>query len=155
LAKLKLEVESETVEAIPVPERATVCGLPGALSVILTEAVRLPVTKGLKVTLAVQSAPGASELLHPLLRRKSAASGPVTLTLAIVKVALPVLVSVTLWEALAVPTACLPNVRPAALVATPGVAIGVTDPPPPPQEVNEMEKIMPAAARIAVVVRRR
>jgi hypothetical protein len=43
---------------------ATLCGLPVALSVIATEALRAPVAVGLKVTLIEQFAPAASvELL--------------------------------------------------------------------------------------------
>ena len=49
---------------MPVPERLTVCGLPLALSVMLTEAVRLPLAEGLNVTLIVQWAPAATELPH-------------------------------------------------------------------------------------------
>jgi len=82
--------------AIPVPLSATVCGLPAALSVILTDAVRLPVAEGVKVKLTVQLALGATELPQVLVRTKSAALGPVTVTLAIFKVALPLLVKVTL-----------------------------------------------------------
>jgi hypothetical protein len=80
---------------MPVPLSATVCGLPAALSVIFTDAVRLPVAEGAKVTLAVQLAPGATGLPHVLVRTKSAAWGPVTMTLAIFKLALPLLVKVT------------------------------------------------------------
>jgi hypothetical protein len=43
-----------TTGAVPVPERLTVCGLFGALSVIRSVPVRLPVAFGLKVTLMVQ-----------------------------------------------------------------------------------------------------
>jgi hypothetical protein len=83
-------------EVTPVPLSATVCGLPAASSVILTAAVRLPVSEGLKVTLVVQLAPGASELPHVLVRTKSPAWGPVTTMLTIFKVALPLLVKVML-----------------------------------------------------------
>jgi len=96
LAKVRLLGEKLTTAAVPVPVRLTVCGLPAALSVIFTEAVRLPIPEGVKVTLAVQLAPGATELPHVLLREKSAALGPVTRTLVIFKVALPLLVKVTL-----------------------------------------------------------
>ena len=44
------------------PERVTVWGLPLALSVMLTEAVRLPLAEGLNVTLIVQLLPAATEL---------------------------------------------------------------------------------------------
>jgi hypothetical protein len=60
-------------EVMPVPLSATVCGLPAALSSIFTDAVRLPAAEGLKVTLAVQLAPGASELPHVLVTTKSKA----------------------------------------------------------------------------------
>ncbi len=40
--------------SVPFPERLTFCGLPLALSEMLTEAVRLPLAKGLNVTLIVQ-----------------------------------------------------------------------------------------------------
>ena len=51
---------------VPVPERLTVCGLPRALSVILTEALRLALAEGVNVTLIVQLAPAATELPHVL-----------------------------------------------------------------------------------------
>ncbi len=63
---------------MPVPERLTVCGLPLALSVMLTEAVRVPVAEGVKVTLIVQLAPAATELPHVLVCAKSPALVPVT-----------------------------------------------------------------------------
>ena len=61
--KVRLVGERLTpVGAVPVPERLTVWGLPLALSVMLSEAVRLPLAVGLKVTLTVQLAPAATEL---------------------------------------------------------------------------------------------
>jgi len=48
--------------SVPVPDRLIVCGLPLALSVMRTEAVRLPLAEGLNVTLMVQLAPAATEL---------------------------------------------------------------------------------------------
>jgi hypothetical protein len=46
--------------ATAVPDKATVCGLPLALSAMETEAVRVPVAVGLKVTLIAQLALAAS-----------------------------------------------------------------------------------------------
>jgi hypothetical protein len=46
--------------AVPVPVRATVCGLPAALSATAREALRAPVAEGVKVTLMVQLAPAAN-----------------------------------------------------------------------------------------------
>jgi hypothetical protein len=62
LPKERLVGERLAVAEVPVPERLTVWGLPVALSVILTEADRLPVAFGSKVRLIVQFAPGATEL---------------------------------------------------------------------------------------------
>jgi hypothetical protein len=47
---------------LPVPVRLTVCGLPPALSVMLIEAVRLPMAAGLNVTVIVQLPFAATEL---------------------------------------------------------------------------------------------
>jgi hypothetical protein len=47
---------------VPIPVRLTVCGLPAALSVTLSVAVRVSDVVGLKVTLMLQLAPAANEL---------------------------------------------------------------------------------------------
>ena len=62
LPKARLVGERLTTAAAPVPERLTVCGLPLALSVMLSEAVRLPLAEGVNVTLILHLALGASEL---------------------------------------------------------------------------------------------
>jgi hypothetical protein len=64
LAKAKLVGERLTAAAVlvPVPERLTVWGLPGALSAMLSVAVRAPLAEGVKVTLIVQLALAANEL---------------------------------------------------------------------------------------------
>ena len=67
MPKARLVAERLTRAAVPVPERLAVCGLPLALSVMLTEAVRLPLATGVKVTLMVQLAAAATELPHVLL----------------------------------------------------------------------------------------
>jgi hypothetical protein len=79
----------------PVPLKLTVWGLPGALSEMLKVPPRVPAAVGVKVTLIVQLAPAATELPQLLLWAKSLASVPVTARLAILRVALPVLVRVT------------------------------------------------------------
>jgi NAD-dependent oxidoreductase involved in siderophore biosynthesis len=59
-AKVKVDgvkVTSGVVPGAPVPVRATVCGVPAALSAMLTLAVRVPVANGLKVTEIVQLNP--------------------------------------------------------------------------------------------------
>ena len=65
LAKVRLALDRETAGAatlLPLPVRLTVCGLPAALSVIVTLAVLVPVAVGVNVTLIVQLAPAGTEL---------------------------------------------------------------------------------------------
>ena len=107
LPKLRLVAErlATGAAAVPVPERLTACGLPLALSVMLTEALRVPEAEGVKVTLIVQLAPVVSELPHVLVCAKSPALVPVTAMVVMLKVALPVLLRVTVRAALVVLTA--------------------------------------------------
>src|SRR5205823_1091657 len=53
-------VAGATVKSVPVPESATVCGLPGALSVIVSVPMREPSAVGVNVTLTAQLAPAAT-----------------------------------------------------------------------------------------------
>jgi hypothetical protein len=97
-----------TAGAVPVPVRATVCGLPLALSVIEREAVSLPLMVGLKVTEMVQLVPAAivAELppfRHESVSAKSPALVPVSPMLLMLRSALPLFVKVTVWAALVVP----------------------------------------------------
>ena len=80
---------------VAVPERATICGLPLALSVMLTEAERLPLAVGVKVTLIVQLLLAATELPQVLVWAKSLALAPVIARLVMLKAAVPVLLRVT------------------------------------------------------------
>jgi len=97
--------------AAPVPERATLWGLPLALSLTLTDAVRVPLAVGVKVTLIVHVFPAATELPQVLIWAKSPALVPVIVILVMLKGALPVLPRLTVWAALVVPTAWLAKVR--------------------------------------------
>ena len=82
--------------AVPVPERARVCGLPVALSVMLRIADSLPAVAGLKVTDKFAFAPGATVTGNVGIDdRKSALLAPVIETAEITKLAVPVFVSVT------------------------------------------------------------
>ena len=90
-AKLEGEILIVAPVLVPVPVRLTVCGLPVALSVRVTAAVRVPLATGLKVTLIVQLAPAATELPHVLVWAKSAGFMPASARLVRVKAALPVL----------------------------------------------------------------
>src|SRR5215467_11794432 len=47
-------------EPVPVPVRGAVCGLPGALSVMVSAALRIPEAVGEKVTDMLQLVPGVS-----------------------------------------------------------------------------------------------
>ena len=107
-----------TVKSVPVPVRLTVCGLFDASLVATREPVRVPDAVGVKVTAMVQTAPIASELPQLLLWVKSP---PGTMLLMLI-VAVPVLLSVTDWEALLVPTCWAANVSDGAekvAIATP------------------------------------
>src|SRR5437764_13284601 len=64
------------VEA-PVPVRVAVCGLPVALSVTATVAVRVPEAAGVNVTLIAQLAPAATAVPQGLLPAKFPPFGPV------------------------------------------------------------------------------
>ena len=100
----KLSDVGESLTAVPVPLRLTVCGLLAALSMIESVAVRLPVAE-VKVTLTAQVALGstvAPEQVSALLA-KSPAFAPLIVTVEIVRLALPVLVTVSAWGALVVP----------------------------------------------------
>ena len=109
LVKVSEEAERLTTgaeAAAPVPVRLTDCGLPEALSVMLKVPVRIPEAVGVNVTLMVQLAPAATELPQVSVSAKS----PLAEILVIVKVAEPVLLSVTVCAALVVPTVWLAKV---------------------------------------------
>jgi hypothetical protein len=78
--------------ATPVPVRLTVCVAGLTLSVMVMEPLREPAALGVKVTMRVQLALAATLVPQVLVWEKS----PLTVMLLIVRVALPVLVSVTL-----------------------------------------------------------
>ena len=93
LPKARLVEERLTTAAalVPVPERVAAWGLPLTLSVMDSEAVRLPLAAGLNVTLTEQLALAASELPQVLVWVKSLALAPVSAMLVMLIAALPVL----------------------------------------------------------------
>ena len=98
---------------LPVPDRLTVCGLPGALSVNDSVPVRRPFCVGEKLTFTMQLLPAANVLPQAFFggTAKSAKS-PVVAMLEMLSVAVPVLVTVTFFLPVAVvPTRILPQVR--------------------------------------------
>src|SRR4051794_22449648 len=111
----------------PVPASASWCGLPGALSVIVTLALRAPEAPGVNVTEIEQDAPAASVLGligQLFVWAKSLAFEPVTARPVIDSGALPTFVSVDDWAALVVPTPCEAKVRAGGVSATAGAGGG-------------------------------
>jgi hypothetical protein len=96
-----------TVKSWPVPVSVTVSGLPGALSVMVNIPVRLPPAVGVKVTLIWQLAAMANDAPQVLVSAKS----PEAEICVMFKAAVPVLLKVTLCDALAVPATCALYVR--------------------------------------------
>src|SRR5437764_5960869 len=94
----------EPVEPAPVPDRLTVCGLPVALSFTLSAALLVPLAVGENVTLMVQLAPRATELPQLVVWAKSLLFDPVMAMLVMLKEDEPLLVNVTGWDGLVVPT---------------------------------------------------
>ena len=109
--------------SLPVPERLTFCGLPLTLSEMLTEAVRLPLSKGVNVTLIVQREKAANDLPQVLVSEKSLAFVPVTVMLVMLKAALPVLFRVTVFAVLALFMGWLPKARLVGERPTPDVPV--------------------------------
>lgn len=107
----------------PVPESATVCGLPTASSLTVTLALREPVAEGEKVTEIVQVALTASvagATGQAFVCAKSPGFGPARPTLAIESGALPMFFNVTVCAGLVVPTVCAPKARLAGVNVTAG-----------------------------------
>lgn len=99
-------------------DTATVCGLPGALLVMVTVPTRLPATLGLKVTLRSQK-PDAPK---PAPQLFVTAKSPVVLMLVRLKTAPPVLVSLMVCTALVLPSAVAGKLIVVGLSATTGTA---------------------------------
>jgi hypothetical protein len=108
LPKLRLEglAESVTVAATPVPLRAMVLGELGALLVMLTLPVKLPAALGANKTLneAVPPAVTVAGVVSPLTLKLL----PLTAICEIVSEAVPVFVTVKLWD-LVCPSTMLPK----------------------------------------------
>ncbi len=107
------------------PFRLTTCGLPVALSAMVTAAVRLPAAEGVKSTLIVHFALAATEAPQVFACVKSAEFTPVTARLVMFRVALPVLVRTTAWGELAVLTDWLPKARLEGESRTQGMVVPV------------------------------
>jgi hypothetical protein len=84
----------------PVPVKATICGLPPALSVSVSDPERVPVFCGVNTTAMLQEAPAASDVPQLFVTAKSPRA-PILVT---ANADVPLLVRVTLCGALLVPT---------------------------------------------------
>ena len=89
------------------PVKLTICGLPAALSVIVTAPISDPVAIGVNLTLIWQLDPAPSAYLHVVVREM----GLLAVMTMDRSVAVPVLVIVTVCAALVVPTVCAANVK--------------------------------------------
>jgi hypothetical protein len=104
LPKVKPLVERFATAAVPapVPVRLIFCGLPLALSVMATEADRLPDEPGVNITAIVQLFPAATEAPQVVVSAKSPGLTPVTAIPEMFNEAFPVFVRVTDCAALVV-----------------------------------------------------
>jgi hypothetical protein len=108
----RLSGDKVATAAVPVPASPTVWGLPGASSVILIAALRLPTAVGVNVTLIWQLSLGARVAPQVFFSTaKSVVFAPVIPTLERVNVAPPVFVNVTVWGELVVLIVCGPKVK--------------------------------------------
>ncbi len=85
----KFRLVGESFAVVPIPLRLTFCGLPEALSLMFSAAVRVPDARGLNVTLMVQLASTANELPHVWFCAKSLALFPVIAMSVMLKVLVP------------------------------------------------------------------
>jgi hypothetical protein len=100
-----------------------------------TNALRFPVAVGANVTLITHVPCAATLLTHVLVWEKSPEFVPPTATLVMLRLAVPVLVSVTFCAGLVLPIFCATKVRLGHERLTTGVGVGAGVPPPlpPPQ----------------------
>jgi hypothetical protein len=134
-AKVKLVADRSTAGGVwPVPDSAMVCGEPLALSVMVIVAVSVPVAAGVKWPWMVQLAPPATLVPQLFANTNEEASVPVTAMLVMVKVAVPVLVSVTDCDALLDSTSSPAKVK---LLADRDTAGGVRPVPDSPMLCGE------------------
>src|SRR5256712_478744 len=104
-----------TAGTIPVPASDTNCGLPGASSVMVTVAVRALAAVGVNVRLTRQLAPATTVApfvqVVPAAMAKSPGFKPARTMLVMLRVAVPLLVRVTVCTGLVVMSRCVPKSR--------------------------------------------
>jgi hypothetical protein len=157
LLKVRLEGVTPAKGALPVPERVTVCVVPATLlllSVMVREAVRLPMAVAVNVTLRVQLPPAASEPPQVLVSPKSPGLAPVNAMPLMDKATFPVLFKVTVCAALVVPTFWELKVRLEVVrLATGAVTVRVVEPCTAPEApvIVVLPKLSPLASPPAVI----
>jgi len=122
-------IVSPGAEAAPL--RATVCGDPLALSVIVIVAVKFPLDAGVNAIENEHEAPAATVAPQLFVSAKLAAFPPPSTMLVIESEPVPVLVNVTVWAVLVAPASAL-KLSDVALRVTAGAGLVVVPPPPPP-----------------------
>src|SRR5450755_1504322 len=97
------------VAQFPWPDNHTFCGLDNALSLMVMEPEREPLLLGVNFTSILQVCAGAIErpVVHVVVLL--IAKSPLLARLPRINAVVPLLVSVTLFTALVVPTFCVPN----------------------------------------------
>jgi hypothetical protein len=128
----RLYGERVTGTAIPDPVRLTLWGLPLALSVTVSDAVRVPAADGVNVTPIMQPSCATRALPQLLVWVKSAEFVPVMPMFEMFNVAFPEFERITFWAELVEPTFCWLNVRLGVEKPTTGAGGGGGLPPPPP-----------------------
>jgi len=139
-----------------VPARLTVCGLPLALSVTPSDALRVPAAVGANVTLIVQPPPAVTLLPQVFVWAKSPGFVPPMAMPDMLKEALPVFESVIVCGELVVPVLCWLKVRLAGDSDTAGAGGGGLPPlPPPPPQATQIPTASNAAVNSKLAARRR
>jgi hypothetical protein len=132
--RLEGDIVTAGAPVVPVPSRATVCGLPAALSAMVRLALRAPAAAGVNVTDNAHAVPAASVLGlsgQVVVRPKSAALVPVSDRLEIDSGAEPEFVIVTDCAEVVAPTCCDPKLRLVADNVTAGPDGGAKSAPVP------------------------
>jgi hypothetical protein len=122
------EAEIAGEVATPVPESATTAGLPPALVAMFKLPERAPAAEGVNTSPTVQEAPAATLPPATQLPPLVANSVEVVLRLLKLRLALPVLVTVSVWALEVLPTVTEPKAKVALLSCTAGAGGAVAVP---------------------------
>jgi len=141
-------VETDTLVAVPL--KVTVCGLSLALSAMDSVPLAAPVAVGVNTTLMVQALPAPREVPQVLLGAWKTVLPVVIVMLVKVSVAVPELVTVSDWGALATPTPLEKVSGPDSVTAgLPVVVVGVLLLPPQPANTTNPTRTANRPLRVA------